>query len=267
MEPLFSCLWKGWANWQLVNNKVLPRTFLTLVGGPAAVIRLLLQLGAHAQRFVLHHAGADIATLHGLLIPTDKVVAFCVHDERPVHRVQVAQLRVLLDADGAARHVPQVVQADVLQAGHLEDDQGVVGVEEVASPDDAEVGEQRAEAVQAGHAEQQQVVRDDGQLGQAEGAQQLLVDGAGLVRDEEDLQEALHHGAVLQPLQLADVITDVDTGTADWTDRAGRETGVSLSYRKVWEGLEKSLNIFEVHTLQTVITLHHDYYNDHESKF
>jgi hypothetical protein len=79
----------------------------------------------------------------------------------------------------------------------------------------AEVGEQRAEAVQAGHAEQKQVVRDDGQLGQAEGAQQLLVEGAGLVRDEEDLQVALHHGAVLQAPQLADVITNVDAGTAD----------------------------------------------------
>lgn len=181
-----------------------------MVGCPAARVKVAVKAGLDTLSVVLRDAWTHITTLLGLLVPRDKVVELCVHDERPVHRVQVAELRVLLDPDGPSCDVPQVVQTNVLQTGHLEDHQGVV-VEEVASADDVEVGEERAEAVQAGHAEQEQVVGDDGQLGEAEGAEELLVEVVGLFSDEEDLQVALHHRAVLQTLELTDVITDVDT--------------------------------------------------------
>lgn len=192
-----------------------------MVGVPAAVGVVVVEHGLPALRVVLHDARAHVAALLGLLVPGDVVVELGVHDERPVDGVQVAQLGVLLHPDGAAGDVPQVVQADVLQAGHLEDHQGVV-VEEVASPDDGEVGEEAAQAVQAGHPEQQQVVRDHGQLGEAEGAEDFLVDVVVLVADEEDLQVALHHRAVLQTPELTDVVADVDAGTTDW--RGGTKT-------------------------------------------
>lgn len=41
------------------------------------------------------------------------------------------------------------------------------------------------------------------------------MDVVGLVVDEEDLQVALHHRAVLQPLELTDLISDVDARTTD----------------------------------------------------
>ena len=53
------------------------------------------------------------------------------------------------------------MQAYVLQAGHLKDDQGIV-VEEVTPADDSEVGKECAQTVQARHPEQQQVVSDHG---------------------------------------------------------------------------------------------------------
>lgn len=159
-----------------------------------------------------------------MLVPSNVVVELCIHNERPVHRIQVAKLGVLFDPDGPSGDVPQVVKADVFQAGHLEDDQGVV-VEQVASSDDAEVGEEHAEAVQAGDAEQEEVVRHHGQLGERQGAKLILVEVAVLVSDEEDLQVALHHGAVLQLLELTDVIANIDVRTTDWE---GKERIVKL---------------------------------------
>lgn len=196
------------------DRRGIPLTFLAVVGGPAAVVVAVVHQRLLTQRLILHDAQAHVVALLGLLIPTDHVIELRGHDERPVHRVQVAELGVLLDPHGAAGDVPQVVQADVLQVGHLEDHQRVV-VEEVAAADDAEVGEERAEAVQAGDAEEQQVVGDDGQLGEAEGAKVVLVDVLGLVVDEEDPHVALHHRAVLQRLQVADVVTDVHAEVTD----------------------------------------------------
>lgn len=117
-----------------------------MVGVPAAVAVVVVEYGLPALRAFLHDARTDVAALFGLLVSSDVVVELGIHDERPVDGVQVAQLGVLLDTHGTSRDVPQVVQADVLQAGHLEDDQRVV-VEECSTPDDGEVGEQRAEAV------------------------------------------------------------------------------------------------------------------------
>lgn len=172
-------------------------TFLAVIGIPAAVVVVVVEHGLSALRAVLHDAWANIAALLGLLVPGDVIVELCVHDEGPVYGVQVAELRILLDADGSAGNVPQVVQANVLQAGHLEDHQGIV-VEEVSSAYDREVGKERAQTVQAGYPEEQQVVCDHGQLGEAEGAEDFLVDVVVVfVADEENLQVALHHCAVL----------------------------------------------------------------------
>lgn len=173
-------------------------TFLTLVGCPAAVVVVVFKVRPSTQRVVLHDARADVVTLFSLLIPIDNVVSLNVHDKRPVHRVHVAELRVLLYPNSSPGDVSQVVKPNVLQAGHLIDNQGIV-VEEIAAADDAEVGEECAQAGKARDAKQQQIVGDDGQLGEAEGVEDLLVDVVGLVIDEEDLQVAFHHRAVLQP--------------------------------------------------------------------
>lgn len=186
-----------------------------MVGGPASGVVVVVERGPPTERLIFHHySRANGIALLWLLVQIDDVVELGIHDERPVHRVQVAELRVLLDAHGSPGDVPQVVQADVLQVGHLVDHQGVVE-EERAPPDDGQVGEKRAEAVQAGDAKHQQVVGDDGQLGEAQGAEDLLVHVLGLVVDEEDVQEALHHRAVLQPVELTDVVSDVDAWTTN----------------------------------------------------
>lgn len=143
----------NWICLQSERCKKFLLTFLAVVGVPAAVAVVVVEYGLPALRAFLHDARTDVAALLRLLVPGDVIVELGIHDERPVDGVQVAQLGVLLDTHGTSRDVPQVVQADVLQAGHLEDDQGVV-VEEGSTPDDGQVGEQRAEAVQAGHSEE-----------------------------------------------------------------------------------------------------------------
>lgn len=127
-------------------------TFLAVIGIPAAVVVVVVEHCLPALRAFLHDARTDVTALLGLLVPSDVIVELSVHNERPVYGVQVAQLRVLLNTHGASRDVSQVVKANVLQAGHLKDHQGVV-VEEVPTSYDGEVGEQRAQAVQAGHPE------------------------------------------------------------------------------------------------------------------
>lgn len=190
-------------------------TFLTLRGSPTAVVVVVIKRRPLTKRVILHDARADIVTFLCLLISIYNVVQPSIHNKGPVHRVQVAELRVLLNPHSSPGDVPQIVQADVLQAGHLVNHQGVV-VEEISPADYTQVGEENAEAVQARDAKQQQVVGDDGQLWEAQGAEDLLVDVVGLVVDEEDLQVALHHRAVLQTLELADVIPDVDARTTNW---------------------------------------------------
>lgn len=92
---------------------------------------------------------------------------------------------------------------------HFKDNQGIV-VEEVPSTNDCEVGEEITEAFQACHTEQQQIVSDDSELWEAEVAV-ILCFG-----DEQDLQETLDHRAVLQALQLMDIIANVDIWPANF---------------------------------------------------
>lgn len=203
-------------------------TLLTVIGIPAAVVVVVVEHGLPALRVVLHDAWTNIAALLGLLVPGNEVVELCVHDEGPVNRVQVAELRVFLNADGTAGDVPQVVQADVLQAGHLEDHKGVV-VEEVTSADNGEVGKERAQTVQAGYPEQQQVVSDHGQLGETQGAEDFLVDVVVVfVTNEENLEVALHHCTVLQAPKFTDVIANVDAGATNCRGETKGESEVTV---------------------------------------
>lgn len=123
-------------------------TILAVVGGPAAVAVVVIEAGPNALCSIIHDTWTNITAFFGWLVPIDVVVKLCIHNEWPVHWVQVAQLRVLFDSDSASGDVPQVVEADIFQAGHFEDNQGVV-VEQVASTDDTEVGEEHTEAIQA----------------------------------------------------------------------------------------------------------------------
>lgn len=127
-------------------------TFLAVIGIPAAVVVVVVEHGLSALRAVLHDAWTNIAALLGLLVPCDVIVELSIHDEGPINGVQVAELRVLFNADGATSDVPQVVQANIFQAGHLKNHQGVV-VEQVTSTDDGEVGKECAQTVQARHPE------------------------------------------------------------------------------------------------------------------
>lgn len=123
-------------------------TFLAMMGIPAAVVVIVVEHGLFAHGIVFHDAWTNVTALFGLLVSCDVIVELCIHDEGPVYGVEVAELWVLLNANGPPGDVSQVVQANVLQAGHLKDHQGIV-VEEVTATDDREVREERAQAVQA----------------------------------------------------------------------------------------------------------------------
>lgn len=196
-------------------------TLLAVIRCPAAVAVVVIEAGPDTLRPIFHYTWTNISTLLGLLISSNVVVKLSIHNEGPVHRVQVAKFWVLFNSDGTPGDVPQVVKANIFQASHFEDDQGVV-VEKVASSDDIEVGKEHAEAVQAGDTEQEKVVRHHGQLGEGQGTKVLLVEVVILVSDEEDLQVALHHRAVLQLLKLTDVIANVNVRTTDCNGKERR---------------------------------------------
>ena len=97
-----------------------------MVGVPAAVVVIVVEHGLAALGAVLHDARTNIAAFLRLFVPGDVIVELGVQNKRPINRVQVAELWVFLDPNGASRDVPQVEKPDVLQTGHLEDHQGVV---------------------------------------------------------------------------------------------------------------------------------------------
>lgn len=184
-----------------------------MLGCPAAVVWDTTEVGLDALWTLLREPRTNICTLLVLLVPGDEVQVR-VHDERPVDGIQVTELRVLLDPYGAAGDVAQAVEADVFQVVHLEDDQRVV-VEEIATSDHRQVREERAQGFQAGDAEEEQVVRNHGQLGETKRAEDLLI--GVLVYDEKDLQVALNHRTVLQLLEITDVISDVNAWSTDYS--------------------------------------------------
>lgn len=142
----------------------------------------VIEIHPLTKRVLLHDDWAYVVALLCHFITTDDVIELSIHNQRPVHRVQVTELRILFNPQCSTGDVLQVVQANVLQAGHLVDHQRIV-VEEIAPTDDTQVGEEDAEAIQAWDTKQQQVVGDDGQFGKAEGAEGVLMEIVGLVID------------------------------------------------------------------------------------
>lgn len=126
---------------------------------PAAFPEVAVDGGLDAGDLPGDGPWADISALPLVLVGHDVVVLHRVQDFGPVEAGQVAEVRVLFHAHCAAGDVHQAVQAHLLQLQHLEHHQGVVE-EQVVAADDRQVGEEAAEALQAVHSEQQQVVGD-----------------------------------------------------------------------------------------------------------
>lgn len=205
-------------------------TFLAMIRVPAAVVVVVIEHGLSAQRIVLNDAWTNITALFGLLVPGDVIVELCVHDKGPIYGVQVAEFWILLNADGTTGDVPQVVKTNVLQTGHFKNYKSVV-IKEVSSTDDRKVGKECTQTVQARNPEQQQVVSNHGQLGKAEGVEDFLVGVIVFIIDEQYLQVALHHSAVLKLLEITDVIANVDAETTNCKKGENKTDGeLSFSY-------------------------------------
>lgn len=129
------------------DRKPVP-TFLAVVGGPAATVEVVIEDRLDALTTIFHDAWTHVAALLTLFIPRYEVIKLSVHDKRPVNRVQVAELGILLDPDGSSSDVLEAVEADVLQRSHLKDHQGVI-IKEITPSDHREVREQGGQGVQA----------------------------------------------------------------------------------------------------------------------
>lgn len=121
-------------------------TFLAAVCGPAAVVVLIVDGGLLAHRLLLHGPRTQVPAFLWGLIPHNVVIGHCIQDQGPVHSGEVTEVSIFLNPDGPPSNVPQVVKPNILEIGHLKDDQGVV-VEEFPAADYREVGEQVSEAL------------------------------------------------------------------------------------------------------------------------
>lgn len=158
-------------------------TFLAVIGVPATIVVVIVKYGLSALWVVFQDTRTNIAALFGLLVPSNVIVELCIHNDRPVDGIQVTELRVLLNPNGTTGDIPQVEQTNVLEASHLKNDQSIV-VEEGTSTDDSQIGEKGAQTVQARHSEEQQVISDHSQLGEAKGAEDVLIGGIAFVPNE-----------------------------------------------------------------------------------
>ncbi len=150
---------------------------------------------------------ANVSALPLVLVSHNVVVLHRVRDLGPVERGQIAEVGVLFNAYRSSRDVGQAVEADFLQLDHFEHDQGVVE-EEVVSADDGEAWEEVTQTLQAVDAEEEQVIRDQDQLWEAQ-APEVLQSG---LEHEQDFQVALDHRAVLHNAQLGRIIADIYAG-------------------------------------------------------
>lgn len=91
-----------------------------------------------------------------------------------------------------------------MQVLHLINHEGVVRKEYV-TPDDLEIGEKFAEALQTVHAIQKKVAGDLSQFRETN----VLEIGLGIVLDQHDLKETLDHAAVPQYREEANAISDI----------------------------------------------------------
>ena len=185
------------------NNKRL-LTFLTFGLRPAAFTEVSIDCRRLAGGLPEGRPWAHVSTLPVVLVGHDVVVLHRVQDLGPVQSGEVAEVWVLLDSHGTSGDVHQAVEANLSQLKHFEQHQGVVE-EQVVAPDDCQVGEEVAEALQAVNPEEQQIVRDHSQLWKTEAVEILWL---GL-EHEQDLQVALDHSAVLQRLHVGHIVADV----------------------------------------------------------
>ena len=127
-------------------------------------------------------------------------------DLHPVDGVNVTQIRVLLETDGAAYNPRKTVKTQLLKVGHLKDDQPVV-VEQLLAADHRQIGEDVTEGAQAVHAVEQEKFGDFTQVGKGE---VVIVRGLSVVY-EEDAQVTLNHCAVGEAVEGLHVVADVKT--------------------------------------------------------
>lgn len=149
--------------------------------------------------------GAQRTLVLGLQAP-DVVLAVLVGNQVPVYRVDEAQGGVFVYSHQTARDVSQRVQGDLLQARHFENDQGV-GEKQRLPAYHGQVREYAAQASQAVHSVQQEVVRDLRELGEGYVGEAAVVE----IVEEQDLNESFHHATAPQPVERAQGVSDVDT--------------------------------------------------------
>lgn len=135
---------------------------------PTPLDKLPIDDSGRAVGLALGSAWTDVPTLLVVVfVQHNIIILHRIQDAGPVDGGQVAELIVLLDADGAPGDVHQAVEAKLLQVDHLEDDQRVVE-EEARASDDREVGEQVLQALQPIDPEEQQVISDHDEFGETE---------------------------------------------------------------------------------------------------
>lgn len=183
-----------------------------MVGSPAAEAIFIIYGSLLTQRFLFYRSWTQIPTFFWRFISYNVVVGNSIQDQRPVHRGEITEVRILLDPDGSPSDVPQVVQTNFLEVGHFKDDQRVV-VEKVFAPNHREVRKEVTEGLQASHAEQQQIIGDHGEFGEAEVAKVLSL------IDQQNLEISFHHCAALQLLQLLHTVAYVDVWPTNWGDK------------------------------------------------
>lgn len=56
-------------------------TFLAMVGGPAAVVTIVIERRLLTKRVILHDPRADVVTFLCLLVPVDNIVELSIHNK------------------------------------------------------------------------------------------------------------------------------------------------------------------------------------------
>lgn len=145
-----------------------PHTFLAVAVSPTPLDKLPINDRGRAIGLALCSAWTDVPTfLIVIFVQHNVIILHRIQDARPVDGGQVAELVVLLNADGPPGDVHQAVEAKLLQVNHLKDDQRIIE-EQTGAPDDCEVGEQVLQALQPIDPEQQQVISDHDEFGETE---------------------------------------------------------------------------------------------------
>lgn len=135
------------------------------------------------------------------------------HHQRPVDRIDVAQLSIVLDPDGAADDPLQTPKTEIFQVRIFKNDNGVIVKQRLAA-NDGEVGKHAAQRSQRVHPVNEQVPGDFAQLRKRDGFKLRL----GGILDQNDLQISLDDRAVFQLPELLDAITYINI-RAHWKNQ------------------------------------------------